>query len=214
MKDRDHERQVMVDQIEARGVTDPRVLSAMRRVPRERFVSEGLRDLAYDDSPLTIEAGQTISQPYIVALMAEAAMIEPSDRVLEVGTGSGYAAAVLAELAREVYSIERHESLASTAAARLADLGYSRIVVRHGDGTLGWPEHAPFDAILVAAGGPDVPEALVEQLTIGGRLVIPIGESLRTQSLVRVTRTGPQQYHRDDLGGCASSRSSARRGGA
>ena len=194
-------RQRMVEQhIAARAVTDPLVLSAMRKVGREPFVSAAQREFAYEDSPLPIEEGQTISQPYIVALMTEALRIGPSSRVLEVGTGSGYAAAVLAEIAAEVFTIERHEALARTAADRLRELGYRNVSVRHGDGTLGWAEQAPFDAIVVAAGGPDVPAALLEQLVVGGRLVIPIGETPRAQSLVRVTRTSAAKYEREELG--------------
>jgi protein-L-isoaspartate(D-aspartate) O-methyltransferase len=184
--------------IMGRGVRDERVLAAMRRVPRERFVPETQIEFAYEDAPLPIEEGQTISQPYIVALMVEAARLRPSDRVLEVGAGSGYAAAVLAEIACEVYTVERHEELVRIARGRLAP--YPHVHLRHGDGTLGWAEHAPFDAILVAAGGPDAPRALLEQLTVGGRLVIPIGESPRLQSLVRFTRTSEAEYEREDLG--------------
>ena len=194
-------RQRMVEQqIAARAVTDPLVLAAMRKVGREPFVGAAQRERAYEDSPLPIEEGQTISQPYIVALMTEALRIGPSSRVLEVGTGSGYAAAVLAEIAAEVFTIERHEALARTAADRLRELGYRNVSVRHGDGTLGWAEQAPFDAIVVAAGGPEVPAALLAQLVVGGRLVIPIGETPRAQSLVRVTRTSATGYEREDLG--------------
>src|SRR3981189_1204126 len=146
------ERNRMVDvQIAGRGISDRRVLDAMREVPREVFVTEGLEEFAYEDSPLPIEVGQTISQPYIVALMIEAAGVKPGDRVLDVGTGSGYAAAVLAEIAAKVFTIERHKALAETARRLFARLGYRNIEVRHGDGTLGWPEAAPFDAIIVAA---------------------------------------------------------------
>jgi protein-L-isoaspartate(D-aspartate) O-methyltransferase len=187
-------------QIAARGVLDERVLAAMRKVPREAFLSSSAAEFAYEDSPLPIEAEQTISQPYIVALMAEAAYLGPSDRVLEVGTGSGYAAAVLGEVAGEVYSIERHRVLADVAAERLERLGYAKVHVRVGDGTLGWAEHAPFDAILVAAGGPEAPRALLRQLAPGGRLVIPIGPTTRLQSLVRFTRTAEGELTREDLG--------------
>jgi protein-L-isoaspartate(D-aspartate) O-methyltransferase len=186
-------------QIRARGVRDPRVLAALGAVPREQFLPAALAEFAYEDRPLPIEAGQTISQPYIVAVMAEALGLEPNDRVLEIGTGSGYAAAVLAHLAAEVYTIERHAVLASSARARLHQLGYANVVVHCGDGTLGWPEHAPFDAIVVAAGGPDVPRALLDQLAIGGRVVIPVGGG-RAQELVRVTRVGPSELQRDELG--------------
>ncbi len=189
-------------QIAARGVRDPRVLAAVAAVPRERFVADELAEFAYEDAPLPIEEGQTISQPFIVALMAAALELRPGERVLEIGTGSGYAAAVLAQLAAEVYSVERHEALAGLARRRLEALAYRNVHVLHGDGTLGWPEHAPYDAIVVAAGGPDVPPALREQLAIGGRLVMPIGASPRLQTLVRVRRTGPDAYARETLGEC------------
>jgi protein-L-isoaspartate(D-aspartate) O-methyltransferase len=201
MGDLSRERESMVrTQIAARGVRDPAVLEAMRRVPREAFLPPELEEFAYIDSPLPIEQGQTISQPYIVALMTVALELRPGDRVLEIGTGSGYAAAILARLAREVYTIERHEALARRAATRLAHLGCSNVLVRHGDGTLGWPEHAPYDAIVVTAGGPSVPEALVEQLAPGGRLVIPIGEDRTLQHLLRVTRDGDGRLRREMLG--------------
>jgi protein-L-isoaspartate(D-aspartate) O-methyltransferase len=194
-------RKLMVErQIRARGVRDPRVLAAMATVPREAFVAPELADLAYDDRPLPIESGQTISQPYIVALMTEAMTLTGSETVLEVGTGSGYAAAVLARVANSVYTIERVPELADTARERLARLAYHNVDVRCGDGTLGWPEHAPYDAIVAAAGGPDLPRALLEQLAIGGRLVMPVG-SPGEQQLVRVTRTGELDYRREDLGG-------------
>ena len=187
-------------QVVRRGVTDVRLLEAMRQVPREVFVHRGMEEFAYEDSPLPIAEGQTISQPYIVALMIEAAQITPSDRVLDVGTGSGYAAAVLSRLAAKVYSIERHRDLADSARRALSKLNYNNVEVRHGDGTLGWPEAAPFDAILVAAGGPEIPEALRTQLKIGGRLIIPIGELGGIQELVRVVRDGEDRYHEEDLG--------------
>src|SRR5208282_923107 len=176
------------DQIAARGVRNPAVLEAMRRVPRDAFLPDELAEFAYQDSPLPIEAGQTISQPYIVALMIESVEPQAGDRALEIGTGSGYAAAVLAEVVGEVYTVERHEELAKLAKRRLSDLGYTKIKVLHGDGTLGWPEHAPYDVIVVTAGGPQVPKPLLEQLAVGGRLIIPVGESSRLQRLVRVTR--------------------------
>ena len=184
----------------ARGIRDPAVLAAMRSVPREAFLPPELEEFAYADTPLPIERGQTISQPYIVALMTAAAELRPADRVLEVGTGSGYAAAILARIAKEVYTIERHEELARVAADRLAQLGIRNVSVRHGDGTLGWPEHAPYDAIIVAAGGPRVPAALLEQLAPGGRLVIPVGEGRSVQRLVRVTRAADGQLHEEELG--------------
>ena len=195
-------REQMVNyQLAARGLHDQSVLDAVNAVPREEFVPADLVEFAYSDSPLPIAASQTISQPYIVALMTAALELKPADRVLEVGTGSGYAAAVLAEIAEKVYTIERHKILADTARSRLAALGYRNIQVLHGDGTLGWPEHAPFDAIIVAAGGPQVPENLKQQLSVGGRLVIPVGSTLRTQKLLRVRRTGEHEFQEEDLGG-------------
>jgi protein-L-isoaspartate(D-aspartate) O-methyltransferase len=181
------ERLAMVaTQIERRGVTDPGVLAAMRRVPRHLFVSADAAPLAYDDRPLPIGHNQTISQPYVVALMTELAAIKPGARVLEVGTGSGYQAAVLAEMGADVYSIEIVEPLAREAGERLARLGYA-VHVRAGDGYRGWPEAAPFDAILITAAPPRVPEPLRQQLRVGGRLVVPVG--VGWQRLVVVTRT-------------------------
>jgi len=175
-------------QIEARGVSDPRVLDAMRKVPRHRFVPESQRPHAYEDRPLPIGEGQTISQPYIVALMTELAGVKPGDTVLEVGTGSGYQAAVLAQMGVKVYSIEIIEPLARRAEAVLDELGYGkRVELRHGDGYAGWPEHAPFDAILVTAAPSKIPAPLKQQLALGGRLVIPVGKHF--QSLLRITRT-------------------------
>jgi protein-L-isoaspartate(D-aspartate) O-methyltransferase len=200
-RDRSAERERMIAaQVAGRGVTDVRVLAAMREVPREAFVRQGMEEFAYEDSPLPIAEGQTISQPFIVALMIEAAQITAGDRVLDVGTGSGYAAAVLSRLASQVYSIERHRGLADSARRALAKLKYENVEVRHGDGTLGWADAAPFDAILVAAGGPEVPEALRGQLKIGGRLIIPVGELGGTQQLVKVVRDGEDRYHEEDLG--------------
>ncbi|HUD70366.1 MAG TPA: protein-L-isoaspartate(D-aspartate) O-methyltransferase [Dongiaceae bacterium] len=181
-------RQRMVEeQIERRGVRDPGVLRAMRAVPRERFVPEAERQRAYDDGPIAIGSGQTISQPYIVAFMTEAAGVGPGDRVLEIGTGSGYQAAVLAEVGAEVRSLEIIPELAERARRDLAAAGYERIRVRTGDGWAGWPEAAPYDAILVTAAPAEVPEALVQQLKVGGRMVLPLGTG--TQTLVRITRT-------------------------
>lgn len=195
-------RNEMVDrQIAARGVREPRVLEALRTVPRETFVPERLAEFAYDDTPLPIGEAQTISQPYVVALMAEALELRPWDKVLEIGAGSGYAAAVLTRIAREVYAVERHESLAREARARMERLGYTNVHIHHGDGTLGWPEHAPYDGIVVAAGGPEVPQALLAQLAEDGRLVIPIGPDVRSQSLVRVRRRPDGSNAREDLGG-------------
>ena len=193
-----HRRLMVERQIQARGIRDLRVLAAMANVPREAFLPPTLAELAYEDRPLPIAAGQTISQPYIVALMAEALALRPEEDVLEIGTGSGYAAAVLARVARRVFTIERHLELADSARKRLVRLGFGNVTVRCGDGTLGWPEHAPFGGIVVAAGGPEVPQTLLDQLAIGGRLVIPVGPS-QAQRLVRVTRTGEHAYQREDL---------------
>jgi len=155
-------------QIAARGVRSELVLEAMRKVPREEFLPPALREFAYEDSPLPIAEGQTISQPYIVAFMADALLLRGGEQVLEIGTGSGYAAAVLAEIAVNVYSVERIGQLAEKAAVKLAKLGYDNVHVLHADGTQGWPEHAPYDAIVVAAGGPKIPESLQQQLKVGG----------------------------------------------
>jgi protein-L-isoaspartate(D-aspartate) O-methyltransferase len=194
------EREEMIEaQIAGRGIRDPWVLHAMRTVPRECFVAEWQQDLAYDDGPLPIGEGQTISQPYVVALMTEAVQPKPGDRALEVGTGSGYAAAVLATIVSEVYTIERLGALARTARERLVRLGYHNVHVLEGDGTLGWPEHAPYDSIIVTAGGPRVPSALLDQLAIGGRLIMPVGSAHRFQHLERVTRTGTDTYEHEDL---------------
>ena len=182
------------------GIRNDAVLEAMSAVPREEFVGVHLLEFAYDDTPLPIDEGQTISQPYIVALMGEALELEPNDRVLEVGTGSGYAAAVLSRLAGEVYTIERHQSLAHQAENRMKHLKYDNVHVLCGDGTLGWPEHAPYNGIVVAAGGPDTPRSLVEQLAIGGRLVIPIGESTKEQMLLRITRVNEKEVEIEELG--------------
>jgi protein-L-isoaspartate(D-aspartate) O-methyltransferase len=176
-------------QIEARGVADRRVLEAMRAVPRELFVPAAERSMAYDDSALPIEAGQTISQPYIVAMMTEALELRPTDRVLEIGAGSGYAAAVMAQLAAHVDAVERHKQLVETARERLAETGTENVTVHLANGSIGLPAEAPFDAISVAAGGPEVPEQLLEQLAPGGRLVMPVGSSRAVQKLVRVRRT-------------------------
>jgi len=194
-------RQQMIDyQLVARGLHDETVLNALNAVPREEFIPTDLVEFAYRDSPLPIAASQTISQPYIVALMTAALELKADDRVLEIGTGSGYAAAVLAEICDNVYTIERHRILADTAQEKLKELGYTNVQVMHGDGTLGWPENAPFDAIIVAAGGPEVPQTLKEQLTIGGRMIIPVGSSLETQKLLRIRRISETEYKEEDLG--------------
>jgi protein-L-isoaspartate(D-aspartate) O-methyltransferase len=185
--------------IVGRGVRSELVLNAMRDVPREAFLPEQLREFAYEDAPLPIEADQTISQPYIVAFMTEALALEGGETVLEIGAGSGYAAAVLSKIADDVYTVERIGQLAEKAASTLADLGYHNVHVLHADGTKGWPEHAPYDGIIVAAGGPAVPEALKEQLKIGGRLVIPVGRDPKIQELIRVTRISENEYEREDL---------------
>ncbi|WP_395331799.1 protein-L-isoaspartate(D-aspartate) O-methyltransferase [Novosphingobium sp. BL-8H] len=194
------QRDRMVDtHLAGRGIRDARVLDAMRAVPRERFVREGLEEFAYEDSALPIEAGQSISQPYIVAAMIEAAEVQPGDRVLEVGAGSGYAAAVIGRIAKQVIAIERHASLAKLAAARLTTLGYDNVEVRVGDGTRGTPEDAPFDAILVAASGPDVPATLKHQLKVGGILVVPVGGA-DEQTLCKVTRVAADRFDEESLG--------------
>ena len=199
MEDMESLRHRMVEQqIARRGVRDQRLLAAMREVPRHHFVPDELRDHAYEDMPLPIEAGQTISQPYIVAAMIEAAAISSPDHVLEVGAGSGYAAAILSRLASRVFAIERHDVLASLAARRMEELGYTNVSVQAGDGTEGWPDQAPFDAILVAAGGPAVPPPLLQQLAVGGRLVMPIGGAYE-QRLVRITRTDADSFNQQTL---------------
>jgi protein-L-isoaspartate(D-aspartate) O-methyltransferase len=193
-------RERMVErQLRARGIRDLRVLAAMAEVPRERFLPERLAAFAYDDGPLPIGEEQTISQPYIVALMVEAAGVAPGSRVLEVGAGSGYAAAVIARIADRVYAIERHETLAKAARRRVIDLGYDNLTILAGDGSLGLPAHAPYDAILVAAGSATVPEPLRQQLAIGGRLVAPVGGP-SVQTLLRITRTGDDSWTESDLG--------------
>lgn len=200
MADFAQQRQAMVArQILARGVRDDQVLHAMGRVRREAFVPAEVRDLAYDDRPLPIDAGQTISQPYIVAYMIESLALRGGEKVLEIGAGSGYAAAVLAEIAGEVYAVERIQALAKAASDHLSAEGYDNVQVRHADGTLGWAEEAPFDAILVSAGAPAVPEALKSQLAVGGRMVVPVGSTERSQELVRITNRGGGYFDREDL---------------
>jgi protein-L-isoaspartate(D-aspartate) O-methyltransferase len=180
----------MVDQqIQSRGISDPPVLAAMRTVPRERFIPSALAASAYEDRAIPIGYGQTISQPFIVAHMTEALGVLEQHRVLEIGTGSGYQAAVLARLAREVYTIEIVPQLAARAAATLRDLGYANVEVRAGDGYAGWPEHAPFDRIMVTAAPEDIPKPLLDQLAVGGRLVIPVGRRNGTQWMTVVDKT-------------------------
>ena len=204
MLDFEHARALMVErQIEHRGVREEKVLAAMREVPRELFVPEALREFAYEDSPLPIDEAQTISQPFIVAAMIEAAELEPGERVLEIGAGSGYAAAVMSRIAGEVIAIERHEALAKVARRRLVEAGYGNVEIIQGDGSKGCPSRAPFDAIIVSAGGPAIPQTLKEQLDIGGRLVMPVGDSPRSQRLIKVTRQDARHFEEEDLGGVA-----------
>jgi protein-L-isoaspartate(D-aspartate) O-methyltransferase len=196
------EREAMVErQIESRGVSDPKILDAFRTVPREVFVGEDYAELAYGDHPLPIEAGQTISQPYIVALMIEAAGIGPNDKVLEVGGGSGYASAVMSRIAREVVAIERQHDLVELARERLQALGYDNVRVVQGDGTRGCSDEAPFDAILAAASGSHVPQPLVDQLAEGGTIVMPVGDPGWVQKLVKGTKGPDGKLVTEDLGG-------------
>ncbi|MDC7745999.1 MULTISPECIES: protein-L-isoaspartate(D-aspartate) O-methyltransferase [Rhizobium] len=194
---RDH---MVEHHVTRRGIRDQNVTAAMRTVPREKFVAPGCEEFAYEDAPLSIGEGQTISQPFIVALMLEKAKLDAGDKVLEVGTGSGYASALISRIARQVYSIERHESLALQASERFEKLGYRNIDVRVGDGSKGWPDAAPFNAIIVSASAPQVPTALKEQLGLGGRLIIPVGRG-EEQRLKRITRTGATAFEDEDLGG-------------
>jgi protein-L-isoaspartate(D-aspartate) O-methyltransferase len=193
-------REMVERQLAARGLRDERVLEAMGTVPREAFVPDRLAKFSYEDMPLPIGVGQTISQPYVVAWMAEALELRPGERVLEIGAGSGYAAAVLSRVADDVYTVERHEELAERAREHCRELGYDNVHVLHGDGTLGWAEHAPYDAIVVAAGGRDVPAPLLDQLAPGGRLVIPVGHDPRLQDLIRVRKIDGR-LERESLGG-------------
>lgn len=193
-------RELMIErQLIARGIAEPRILNAMRRVPREAFLSPGLREWAYADAALPIEAGQTITQPFMVARMLQAARLEPDDRVLEVGTGSGYAAAVLATMVARVDTVERHPQLAERAMDRLRALGYDNVKVHTADGTLGLAAHAPFNAIIATASGPGVPPAWCAQLAIGGRLVMPVGPDPDHQRLIRLTRDSSTGYHEEML---------------
>ena len=194
-------RERMIErQIAARGIHDPAVLEAFRQVPREEFVASGYGRQVYGDHPLPIEAGQTISQPYIVALMIDAAGIRPGEKVLEVGAGSGYAAAVIGRIAGEVIAIERHGELARIASERMERLGYGNVKIVEGDGTRGWPEGAPYDAILAAASGSHVPQPLIDQLAPGGRLVMPVGSQAWSQKLVKLTKLENGEVERMSLG--------------
>jgi protein-L-isoaspartate(D-aspartate) O-methyltransferase len=193
-------RERMVEtQIAARGVHDERVLDAMRKVPRHLFVDEALRDQAYSDHPLPIAEKQTISQPYIVALMTESLELKGAEKVLEIGTGSGYQSAILAELADRVFSIERYPELAYRANSILRKLGYQNVIVRVGDGSLGWPDDAPFDGIVVTAGTPKIPQPLIDQMAMGGRLVVPVGDRFG-QDLILVRRVA-EGIKKTNLGG-------------
>ena len=200
MNNLDISREIMLSRdLAGRGIYDPKVLAAMRLVPREEFVPAELKEQAYGDYPLPIEEGQTISQPYIVAYMAECLELSPADRVLEIGTGSGYSAAVLSRIAAQVYSVERFASLALSAGERLRRLGYGNISIFVADGTLGWPGMAPYDAIIVTAGAPKVPKSLLEQLAVGGRLVLPVGPDRLGQTLIRVRRKDEDEYLEERL---------------
>ncbi|MCP4745866.1 MAG: protein-L-isoaspartate(D-aspartate) O-methyltransferase [Desulfobacteraceae bacterium] len=193
-------KQMVQKQIEARGITDANVLDAMNKVPRHMFVSEALQDQAYSDYPLPIGEQQTISQPYIVAEMTQALRLAKDDRILEIGTGSGYQAAILAQIVFRVYTIERIYNLYSRARKLFDNLGYHNIVTRYSDGTMGWKDERPFDAIIVTAGAPEIPDTLVHQLAIGGRMVIPVGDQY-TQDLLKLVRT-PKGITKSNLGGC------------
>ncbi len=193
-------RQLMVEeQIFMRNVRDEKVLRAMAKVPREEFVPEELKSHAYEDRPLPIPGGQTISQPYIVAYMVEALALRGGEKLLEIGAGSGYAAAVLAEIAAEIYAIERIGQLANFAKKNLLKTGYKNVHIKHADGTNGWQEKGPFDAILVSAGAPTIPKSLLRQLRIGGKMVIPVGTNRLTQELVRIIRKSEDDYIRESL---------------
>ncbi len=188
------------EQLASRGIKDARLIAAMKKIPRHLFVEEALQSQAYTDHPLPIGEKQTISQPYMVALMTEASLLTGKEKVLEIGTGSGYQTAILAELSEKVFSIERIRPLAIRARKLLYELGYFNVEIKIFDGTFGWVEESPFDAILVTAGSPDIPQPLIDQLAPGGRLVIPVGDSL-VQELFRVTKT-EAEVKKEDLGGC------------
>ncbi len=188
------------EQIVSRGIKDDKLVAAMKKIPRHLFVEEALQSQAYTDHPLPIGEKQTISQPYMVAIMTEALLLTGKEKVLEIGTGSGYQAAILAELSEKVFSVERIRSLAIRARKLLYELGYFNVEIKIFDGTFGWIEESPFDAIMVTAGSPDIPQPLIDQLSIGGRLVIPVGDAL-VQDLFRVTKT-EEGVKKEDLGGC------------
>nr|WP_210308958.1 protein-L-isoaspartate(D-aspartate) O-methyltransferase [Ochrobactrum sp. CM-21-5] len=192
-------RRMVKTQIERRGIRDTKVLQAMREVPREMFVEAGYEEFAYEDSPLPIGEGQTISQPFIVALMVEAANVQSTDCVLEVGAGSGYATAVLSRIAAKVIAIERHSELVVLAKERLRKLSYDNVALHFGDGTKGWLESAPYDVIVVSAAGTRIPEALKDQLAVGGRLIVPVGRSWGNQVLLKITRCGATEYFSEDI---------------
>jgi protein-L-isoaspartate(D-aspartate) O-methyltransferase len=191
---------MIVTQLRERGIKDTAVLQAMNTIPREVFVDTAHKILAYQDSPLPIPAKQTISQPYIVALMISLLDLKPEHRILEVGTGSGYAAAILSQLVNTVYTVERHQKLVDYAQKCLKTIGCDNVHIHHGDGTQGWPEHAPYDGIIVAAGGPVVPTALRQQLAIGGKLIMPVGKEQRRQDLIRLTRISQDQFREKNFG--------------
>lgn len=196
------QREEMVErQVRRRGIRDPAILDAMREVPREVFVLEEYRDAAYNDAPLPIPAEQTISQPYVVALMIRALNLAAEARVLEIGSGSGYASAILSRIVREVHAVERHHELVAYARERLQKLGYDNVHVHHADGSKGWPKAAPYDGILVSASGPRVPNILEQQLAIGGHLVMPVGSTRGMQNLVRLTRLSENDYKQQNMGG-------------
>ena len=202
MTDYTAEREAMVErQLRRRGITEPDILDAFRAVPREAFISDEHAHLAYGDHPLPIEAKQTISQPYIVALMIQAAAIKPGDRVLEVGAGSGYAAAIISRIAEKVIAIERQHELVEIARERMRRLGFGNVEIVEGDGTKGWRDEAPYDAILAAASGSHVPRALIEQLAPNGRIVMPIGDPGRVQELIKVTKEEDGILKQESLGG-------------
>lgn len=202
MTDYSAEREAMVERhLKRRGIREPHILDAFRAVPREAFISPEYEHLAYGDHPLPIEAGQTISQPYIVALTIQAAGIRPGDNVLEVGAGSGYAAAVISRIANKVIAIERQHDLVEVARERLERIGYDNVEIVEGDGTKGWPDRAPFDAIVAAASGSHVPKAFIAQLAPGGRIVMPVGTPGGVQELIKVTKQDDSTLRQESLGG-------------